>query len=116
MKVRAANIPTRTTAGEFDIQGNEVVAGYGPDPAAALISMRHAAAVAYGDMGNTELRPEIVGVRLVAGEVPDVSGAPIDINGQRDPDTHYDTRPGWCAFGTLVAVRIATEHRRRPAG
>jgi hypothetical protein len=105
MTVRASDISMRTTAGESDAGTAQVVAGYGWDPAAAISSLRHAAAAAARDMAGAAF--EVIGVQFAAGEVPDVGRVANDLTRPRGPAAKYATRPRWCAFGTLVAVPAA---------
>lgn len=82
-----------------------VLAGYGPDPNAAIISLRHHAQSFARDLPAAPgARYEVVAVQLAAGEVPDASRVAVDLAGRHNPETRHATRPGWAAYGTLMAV------------
>lgn len=108
------NVTIRTTtAGADDLMAAGVVAGFGPDPAAAVRDLTRVARAAAGDLGGDGGPYEVIGVTLVAGEVPDndaLRAAPPDAV----REARRATRPGWCAYGTLMAVAVLVG--RRAAG
>ncbi len=92
----------RTTTDGDGSDAPTVVAGYGPDPAAAVRDLtRCARSAARQLIGSRPYdRFEVIGVRLVAGEVPDNTS-----------DARRATRPGWAAYGTLTAVTATADRR-----
>lgn len=97
-------VTLRTTTGDDGGQALSVVAGYGPDPAAAIRSLTQCAKtearVYLGD--HPPCTFEVLGVSLVAGKVPDDR-----------PDTErHAVRDGWAAIGTMVIASAA----RQPPG
>jgi hypothetical protein len=97
-------IQTTTTVGDGG-QAPTVVAGYGTDPAAAVRDLTSCARSVAREllMSGAGQRFEVIGVQLVAGEVPDNAS-----------DDRRATRPGWAAYGTMVAVAEVAD--RRAAG
>ena len=105
------DVTIRTTTGDDgDRMAATVVAGYGPNPAAAIRDLTRcaqAAAAGLGDGGPFE----VIGVRLVAGEVPDNDALRAEPTAR---EARRATRPGWCAYGTLTALALLAG--RRAAG
>jgi hypothetical protein len=78
-----------------------VVAGYGRDPALAIRDLAKCARVTAWDMtAGPGDQFEVIGVRLVSGQVPDNTST-----------ERHATTPGWAAYGTLL-VRPTVRHRR----
>jgi hypothetical protein len=87
-------VPIRTTTDDHGGGLAVVVAGYGIDPGAAVRDLTRVARGAARELnGASPAGYEVVGVQLAAGEVPD-----------NHRDARTDTRPGWCAYGTLQAA------------
>jgi hypothetical protein len=95
-------VTIRTTTNGDGGQAPTVVAGYGTDPAAAVRDLTSCAKAAARELlrSGAGQQFEVIGVRLVAGEVPDNAS-----------DDRRATRPGWAAYGTLTAVAAAAGRR-----
>jgi len=94
------DVTLRTTTYGHSIDDAKVVAGYGRDPGLAIRDLAKCARVTARDLVTEGDQFEVIGVTLVAGQVPDNTST-----------ERHATAPGWAAYGTLIR-RPAARYRR----